>query len=63
MAKAGARPSGDLLVEERSLEVGKPYFQVSLDPGAGTTLRIAVERYVNTPSYAFPWHGGEVPQP
>lgn len=30
-------------------------FTVKLDPGCGSRLRVAMKRYVNRPSFAFPW--------
>ncbi len=33
-------------------------FQVHLPPGAVGRLEIDMERFVNSPSYAFPWHDG-----
>ncbi len=37
------------------------YFIVSLPPATSIKLDIGTERFVNSPSYAFPWHGGKVP--
>ena len=36
--------------------VGDSSFQVVLAPGSGTTLEIEQRRYVNKPSYEFPWN-------
>ena len=49
-----------VLAEERSLQEGVTeiegrYFQIDLEPGAGTTVRIGLDRFVSTPSYEFPW--------
>ena len=30
-------------------------FAVRLEPGAGATLTLAMRRYVNQPTVAFPW--------
>jgi hypothetical protein len=45
--------------EEKSVvkvDVNKPYFVVDLIPGASVKLEIGMRRFVNKPSYAFPWH-------
>ncbi len=39
----------------RTTRVNDRTFTVRLAPGAGTTLRLAMRRYVNTPTAAFPW--------
>lgn len=36
--------------------VNDKYFQVQLGPSAAGRLEIDLERYVNPPTYAFPWH-------
>ena len=36
-------------------EVDGVAFSVHLTPGAGTSLRIQIDRYSNQPSYTFPW--------
>ena len=41
---------------DRTFAVNAPYFTVRLAPGAGETLTINVQRYVNQPTLAFPWH-------
>ena len=51
-----------VLAEERSpqegvTEIEGRYFQIDLEPGAGTTVRIGLDRFVSTPSYEFPWQG------
>jgi len=35
--------------------VGGPHFTVDLAPGCGCRLEIETARYVNTPTFAFPW--------
>lgn len=54
----GASESG--LVEKR-IPVNKKYFAVQLPPASGINLDIETRRFVNRPSYAFPWHGDKVP--
>ena len=41
--------------------VDREFFQVRLLPGAAGRLQITMNRFVNRPSYAFPWHGRQVP--
>lgn len=42
------------MVEARH-EVGGSHFSVRLEPGAGTRLILAMDRYVNQPTLSFPW--------
>ena len=44
-----------------TVAVGERFFQVHLAPGASGRLDIGMNRFVHQPSYAFPWHGDEVP--
>ena len=37
------------------------YFQVELSPGTVAQLEIEMDRFINQPSYAFPWHGDIIP--
>ena len=41
-------------------EVNNTYFVVDLQPGTSIKLNIGLRRFVNKPSYAFPWHRGKV---
>ena len=41
--------------------IGRKILQVRLGPGAGGRLEIGLKRFVNPPTYAFPWHGDEIP--
>lgn len=43
-------------------QVNGKYFSVEMPPGTAITLDIGMQRFVNKPSYAFPWHSGSVPQ-
>jgi len=45
-----------------NVAVNGKYFSVEMPPGTVITLTVEMQRYVNKPSYAFPWHGGSVPQ-
>ena len=40
---------------DERVPVNAPYFTVVLAPGAGTTLEIEMNRYVNQPTMDFPW--------
>jgi hypothetical protein len=46
---------------EESVAVEGKTFQVRLSPGAGITLEAGMRRFVNKPTYAFPWHGDAIP--
>jgi hypothetical protein len=37
--------------------VGQRHFAVRLEPGCGTRLTLAMTRYANRPTLAFPWAG------
>jgi hypothetical protein len=42
-------------VGDRTFPIDAPFFSVRLAPGAGETLTIAMRRFVNQPTLAFPW--------
>jgi hypothetical protein len=42
----------------KTTAVDAPYFEVRLAPGAGERLTVAMKRYVNDPTLAFPWDRG-----
>lgn len=42
-------------VDGKRIEVGDSKFTVRLDAGAGSRLSIQMKRYVNQPTFAFPW--------
>ena len=44
-----------LLVDDQEIEVDHPWFTIHLEPGTGARLVVNTERYVNQPSFAFPW--------
>lgn len=48
----------DPSVQEPPIEIEAKSFQVHLEPSAGVKLSIGMKRFVNHPSYAFPWHEG-----
>jgi len=45
---------------EEVLEVNRKFFEVRLQPGTAVTLDMAMRRFANQPTYAFPWHGDTV---
>jgi hypothetical protein len=49
--------------KEKVVRVNSKHFAVELPPS--TTIRVdaGMRRFVNRPSYAFPWHGDKVPVP
>ncbi len=46
---------------ERCATANGKHFVVQLPPFTSVRLEAGMERFVNTPTYAFPWHGGRVP--
>ena len=48
-------------VNGASYPVNKRFFNISLAPGAGAEFAIYRDRFVNKPTFAFPWHGDSVP--
>ena len=55
-AKGSALPDA-AAAEHRTTAVQGTYFAVNLEPGAGITLRIRLDRFAQSPRYAFPWDG------
>ena len=39
------------------------YFGVELPPSTAIRVKAGLDRFANTPSYAFPWHGDTIPVP
>ena len=48
---------------DRTAPVDGTYFAVRLPPATRIRLDVGLRRYVNRPTYAFPWHGGRVTVP
>ncbi|MEQ9437669.1 MAG: hypothetical protein RIG62_01430 [Cyclobacteriaceae bacterium] len=42
-------------------QINQKYFMVVLPPATSIRLDIGTQRFVNQPTYAFPWQGGKVP--
>ncbi len=45
----------------KATRVDHKLFRVRLRPGAVGKLVLGMKRFVNAPSYAFPWHGKTIP--
>lgn len=39
----------------QTIEINNKYFEIELNPGTGTTIKLDIHRYVNLPSYDLPW--------
>ena len=48
---------------ETGIPVDAPYFAVQLPPSTSIRVEAGMRRFVNDPSYAFPWHGEQIPVP
>jgi hypothetical protein len=42
--------------EGRRITVNAPFFQVLLEPGSGSTIRVVSKRFAHQPTLVFPWH-------
>jgi hypothetical protein len=42
-------------IEHRSHDIGRRSFALRLEPGCGTKIGLAMSRYANRPTLAFPW--------
>ena len=47
----------------KPVKVKGKYFLVELPPSTSLRVDAGMRRFVNQPSYAFPWHGGDNPIP
>ncbi len=52
----GSNPTVTGVTESQTTRVDGTYFEIDLEPGAGITLEIGLERFVSSPRYAFPWN-------
>jgi hypothetical protein len=48
---------------ENVVPVDAKYFAVQIPPSASVRVEADMRRFVNDPSYAFPWHGDKIPVP
>jgi hypothetical protein len=53
----------DVSSDETTQKVGAKSFTVDMAPSSSIRLSIGLDRFVNDPSYAFPWHGDKIPVP
>ena len=49
--------------DDAAVRVNGKYFLVELPPSTSVRVDAGMRRFVNQPSYAFPWHGGDNPIP
>ena len=47
----------------RELAVDGKYLSVELQPATSIRLDVGLRRFVNQPTYAFPWHRDGIPVP
>ena len=52
-----------LTFEDQTVPVESKYFAIQLPPAASIRLDVGMRRFANRPTYAFPWHGDEIPVP
>ena len=45
----------------KTTTIDSRFFRVRLRPGASGSLEVGMQRFVNQPTYAFPWHGEKIP--
>lgn len=48
---------------EQAQPVNGKYFAVQMSPSTAVRVGVGMRRFVNKPSYAFPWHGDTIPVP
>lgn len=46
---------------EKTVSVNNKFFSIVLPPATSITLEMGMNRHVNKPTYAFPWHGDKIP--
>jgi len=49
--------------DSEQVSVNGKYFSVTLPPSTAVEIDTGMARFVNMPSYAFPWHGDGIPVP
>ena len=55
------RVRADRTATADTVQVDGRHFSVTLPPMTSVRLTCGLRRFANDPSYAFPWHGGQVP--
>jgi len=53
----------EVTYSDQTATVNSKYFAVQLPPGTSIRLDVAMRRFAHRPTYAFPWHGEEIPVP
>ena len=53
----------ELTYEDKTVPVKSKYFAVQLPPAASIRMDVGMRRFAHQPTYAFPWHGDEIPVP
>ncbi len=53
----------DVTHDDQTVPVGSRYFAVQLPPSTSIRLDVGMKRFAHRPTYAFPWHGDEIPVP
>ena len=53
----------ELTYADQTVPVESKYFAVQLPPAASIQLDVGMRRFAHRPTYAFPWHGDEIPVP
>ena len=48
--------NGNTILTEKTIPVNEKYFAVELPPATSIKLDIGTKRFVNKPTFAFPWH-------
>jgi hypothetical protein len=43
------------MISDKTVTVNNKFFAVELPPATSITLEIGTQRFVNKPSYSFPW--------
>ena len=59
----GRRLRAERTTAENVVPLDSKYLAVQLLPSTSIRLDLGMRRFVNDPSYAFPWHGGKIPVP
>ena len=53
----------EVTYSDQTVPVNSKYFAVQLSPGTSIRLDVGIRRFAHRPTYAFPWHGDEIPVP
>ncbi len=57
------RARAERTITEKAMPIDSKYLAVQLPPSTSIRLDLGMRRFVNDPSYAFPWHGDKIPVP